>query len=120
MIKIPGGLEAASQPYIPDVRRFYMLQKILLAPDDPEPQRPGVVMTVPSEDDDMIVVATRSSTEENGQEHGPQGIPGLNKKGWFSRILPVDPTLWTPENAQSMKVELDEVTFSWIQLDFGL
>lgn len=102
------------------MKRFYRLQKVLLAPDDPEETRPGVVMRLPVEDDDVIVVALRSSTERNGQVHDPQGVAGLNKRGWFSRILPVDPVLWTPENAPSMDAELDDITFAYVQRDFDL
>lgn len=40
LITIPEGLFASDEPYEPEVRRFYWLQRCLLDPEDPEPEAP--------------------------------------------------------------------------------
>src|SRR4051812_15240717 len=108
---IPAGLEVASEPYEPDVGRLYWLEKSLLAAHDPEDRRPCVVLEVP-EDDDVVIVATRSSSDGYGVWHPRQPALGLGKDGWFSRVQPVQAPLWTPTNAVSVDLVLDDVTLA--------
>ena len=102
------------------MRRFYWLDHCLLDPADPEPERPAVVMALPAETDGEIAVVTRSSTEENGQFHPRYPEHGLNKHGWLTRLRWVSTELWTPANARSVDLLLDEQTFSYVLLDFNL
>lgn len=77
-------------------------------------------MTLPADKADAITVVTRSSTESNGQFHPRCPHQGLNKDGWLNRLRSVSAELWTPSNARSIDLLLDEVTFSSVLLDFGL
>ena len=120
MIKIPDGLLASDEPYLPEVRRLYWLQRALLDLTDPEPERPVVVMALPAESEAEITVVTRSSTEKNGQFHPRDTEHGLNKDGWFCRARWVSIELWTPANARSIDLLLDEETFSYVLRDFDL
>jgi hypothetical protein len=120
LIKIPDGLLASSEPYLPDVRRIYWLQRPLLDLDDPELERPCVVVVLPAETESEITIVTRSSSERNGQFHPRQPEHGLNKDGWFTRIGWVSTELWTPENTHSTNLLLDEETFSYVLRDFDL
>lgn len=113
MIKLPPGLIAASQPYIPDVRRLYWLESELLDPGDPEDRRPGVVISAPDTIYGTVNVVTRSTTDGYGVPHDRQPDIGLNKSGHFSRFLPVQCQLWTPNYARSFEM-LDEETFAWV------
>lgn len=119
MIKIPEGLLASEEPYEPEVRRFYWLDHCLLDPADPEPERPAVVMAL-SADEGVITVVTRSSTEKNGQFHPRCPKHGLNKDGWLTRLRWVSTELWTPANARSVELLLDEETFSYVLREFDL
>jgi hypothetical protein len=92
----------------------------LLDPTDPEPKRPAVVMALPAKSDGEIPVVTRSSTEENGQFHPLYPEHGLNKNGWLTRLRWISTELWTPANAHSIDLLLDEETFSYVLLDFDL
>jgi hypothetical protein len=120
LIKIPDGLLASDEPYQPEVRRFYWLQHCLLDPADPEPERPAVVMALPAENEGEITVVTRSSTEKNGQFHPRCPEHGLNKDGWLTRLRWISTELWTPANASSVDLLLDEETFSYVLRDFDL
>ncbi len=120
MIKIPDGLLASDEPDEPEVRRFYWLQDGLRDPADPEPQRPAVVMALPADAEGEIPVVTRSSTEKNGQFHPRFPKHGLNKDGWLTRLRWVSTELWTPANARSVDLLLDEETFSYVLRDFDL
>ena len=120
LIKIPDGLLTSDEPYEPDVRRFYWLEQPLLDPADPEPKRPAVVMALPVGTDGEIPVVTRSSTEKNGQFHPRYAEHGLNRDGWLTRLRRVSTELWTPTNAHSIDLLLDEETFSYVLRDFGL
>jgi hypothetical protein len=120
LINVPDGLLASGEPYEPDVGRLYWLQQPLLDPNDPEPERPAVVMGVPDDQYGQITIVTRSSTEKNGQFHPKDPASGLTKDGWFSRMRNVPALLWTPDAARSIKAVLDETTFAYIQRDFDL
>jgi hypothetical protein len=120
LIKIPDGLLASDEPYEPEVRRFYWLQHCLLDPADPESERPAVVMALPAEAEGAITVVTRSSTEKNGERHPRCPEHGLNKDGWLGRLRWVSTELWTPANARSIDLLLDEETFSYVLRDFKL
>lgn len=120
MITIPHGLLASDEPYEPDVGRLYWLRPPLLDPNDPEPERPAVVMAVPDDRYGQITIVMRSSTERNGQFHPRDRANGLTKDGWFSRMRTVPGLLWTPDAARSIEVVLDETTFAYIQRDFDL
>lgn len=120
MITIPDGLLASDEPYEPDVGRLYWLRPPLLDPNDPEPERPAVVMAVPDDRYGQITIVMRSSTESNGQFHPKDRANGLTKDGWFSRMRTVPGLLWTPDAARSIEVVLDETTFAYIQRDFDL
>ncbi len=120
LITIPDGLLASDEPYEPEVRRFYWLHRCLLDPNDPEPERPAVVLTLPADEAEVITVVTRSSTEKNGQFHPRCPAQGLNKDGWLNRLRSVSAEMWTPSNARSIELLLDEVTFSYVLLDFGV
>jgi hypothetical protein len=120
LITIPKGLLAFDEPCEPEVRRFYWLQHCLLDPADPEPERPAVVMALPADAEGEITVVTRSSTEKNGQFHARCPEHGLNKDGWLTRLRWVSIELWTPANARSVDLLLDEETFSYVLRDFDL
>lgn len=120
MIKLPDGLLAFDEPYEPDVRRFYWLQHCLLDPADPKPERPAVVMALPADREGSITFVTRSSTEKNGQCHPRFPEHGLNTEGWLTRLRWVSAELWTPANARSIDLLLDEETFSYVLRDFNL
>jgi hypothetical protein len=120
LIKIPLGLDAAMQPYMPEVRRLYWLHRPLLDPQDPEDARPAVVVALPPDETGLIKVVQRSSTERNGQFHARQPEFKLSKDGWFSRLRPIQAVLWTPSTAESIDLLVDEETFSYILKDFGL
>jgi len=117
LIKIPDGLDLSDQPFPPTVRRFYWLRDGLREVDDPELQRPGVVLleALPGED---LAVATRSTSEKVGAFHARNRDAGLNKDGWFSRLRWVSPDLWTPNNAKSIDLMLDEETYCYVMKDF--
>ncbi len=117
MIKIPDGLEASDKPFPPTVRRLYWLKDGLREVDDPELQRPGVVLLEPVPGEDLAV-ATRSTTEKVGVFHPRDRGAGLNKDGWFSRLRWVSSDLWTPNNAESIDLLLDEETYSYVLKDF--
>jgi hypothetical protein len=117
LIKIPEGLAASGEPYLPDIRRLYWLSHDLLDPDDREPKRPAAVLLLPTPIDEGILVAFRSSTERNGEHHAACPEHGLTKEGWFSRGRRVDPVLWTPDHAKSMELLLDEETYSYVLRD---
>lgn len=120
MIQLPEGLLASEEPYEPDVGRVYWLRDPLLDPDDPEAERPAVVMAVPDDEFGQITIVTRSSTEKNGQFHPKDPANGLNKDGWFSRMKTVPALLWTPDAASSTEAVLDDATLAYIQRDFDL
>lgn len=120
MVKLPEGLVAQFGPYIPDLRRIYWVDAVLLDPDDPEPERPVVVVKVPSSTYGTVTMVTRSSTEKNGQWHSKHPNHGLTKEGWFTRLRVVSCELWTPESARSCDLLLDEETFSYLCKDFDL
>lgn len=114
---LPGGLSAADEPYTPDVRRLYWLSAVLLDPGDPEPERPAVVLVISEKPGGEIFVGLRSSTEVNGARHEKRREVGLEKDGYFSRGRPINPELWTPNNARSIELLLDEETFSYVWND---
>lgn len=118
MIKIPDGLEAAAEPYRPDLGRLYWLHHPLLDPGDPEDARPAAVVALPAREHGIITVAQRSSTERNGTFHRRQPAHGLNKDGWFSRLRPIQSALWTPRTAKSIDLLLDDETFAYVLKDF--
>jgi hypothetical protein len=120
MIEIPEGLLALDEPYEPEIRRFYWLQRCLLDANDPEPERPAVVVALSADGEGVITVVTRSSTEKNGQFHPRCPEHGLNKNGWLGRLRSVSTELWTPTNARSVGLLLDEETFSYVFRDFDL
>ena len=117
VIEIPDGLVVAHRTFPPTVRRMYWLRDGLRELDDPELQRPGVVLleSVPGAD---FAVATRSTTEKVGVFHPRDRGAGPNKDGWFSRLRWVSPDLWTPNNAKSTDLMLDEETYSYVLRDF--
>lgn len=119
MIQIPEGLLAADEPYVPDIGRLYWLEKPLLDPQDPEAARPGAVLAI-SDDGNVITVAQRSSSEQKGEFHPKDRDHGLNKDGWFSRLRSVQSVLWTPSNAHSVDLVLDEPTLAYVRRYFGL
>ena len=108
------------EPYLPDVQRLYWLQRPLLDLADPELERPAVVVVLPAENEGEVTVVTRSSTEKNGTFHSRDPEHGLTKDGWFCRVRSVATELWTPANARSMELLLDEETFSYVLRDFDL
>jgi hypothetical protein len=114
---IPLGLALSDEPYIPEQRRLYWLRKPLLDAGDPEPERPGVVLIVPGDHGDWIRVGMRSSTEQNGQFHVRHPRHRLTKDGYFSRSRSVNPELWTPNNAESIDLLLDDETFAYVWND---
>ena len=114
---LPGGLSAADQPYRPEVRRFYWLSAVLLDPCDPEWERPAVVLVISQKPGGEIYVGLRSSTEVNGTPNDKHPAAGLAKKGYFSRGRPISPELWTPNNARSIELLLDEETFAYVWND---
>jgi hypothetical protein len=120
LIKIPAGLIASGEPYEPDVGRLYWLRPPLLDPDDPEDERPAVVMRIPDDVYGQITIVTRSSTEKNGQFHPKDPENGLTKNGWFSRMKNVPALLWTPDAATSIEAVVDDTTFAYVQRDFDL
>jgi hypothetical protein len=97
-------------PFIPDIQVVYWVDTTLLLPDDPEEQRPVVVMAVPETTAGTVRVATRSSTERWGISHPPSENLGLSKEGWFSRRANVLCELWTLGNVTSTGL-LDDDTF---------
>jgi hypothetical protein len=117
LIKFPVRPRHPDQPFPPTVRRFYWLRNGLREFDDPELERPGVVLldALPGED---LAVATRSTTEKVGVFHARDRDAGLNKDGWFSRLRWVSPDLWTPNNAVSINLVLDEETYCYVLKDF--
>ena len=119
MIELPPGLAAASEPFIPDVRRLYWLKSELLGPGDPEDSRPGVVISAPDTVYGTVIVVTRSTTDSSGVAHDRQPSLGLNKPGHFSRLLLVQCQLWTPNSVHSFEM-LDQETFAWILQEFNL
>lgn len=114
---IPGGLSAADEPYVPDVRRLYWLRPPLLGPEDPEPERPAVVLVISQKAGCEILVGLRTSTERNGTPHEKHPKQGVTKDGWFSRSRSINPQLWTPNNASSIDLLLDEATYAYVWND---
>ena len=117
MTHLPTELSAASAPYVPDMGRLYWLDAVLLDPADPETDRPGVVISVPETVYGTVLVVTRSSTDGFGVAHDRRRDLGLNKSGHFSRLLPVQCQLWTPDNVRPSGM-LDEETLAWVLLRF--
>ena len=117
MTNLPTGLPAASAPFLPDMGRLYWLDSVLLDSADPEAQRPGVVISVPATIYGTVQVVTRSSTDGYGVAHDQQRHLGLNKPGHFSRLLPVQCQLWTPQTARPSGM-LDDETLAWVLLRF--
>jgi hypothetical protein len=107
-------------PYIPDVRRIYWVNTALLDPDDEKPKRPVVVMRIPETTSGTVTVVVRSTTDKNGPKHDACPNTGLNEDGYFSRLRAVSCELWTPECVESCDLLLDEVTFSYVCLEFNL
>ena len=120
MVTLPKGLAAQFGPYIPDLRRIYWIDALLLDPNDPKPERPVVVVKVPSSTYGTVTMVTRSSTEKNGQWHSKHPMHGLAKEGWFTRLRVVSCELWTPESVRSSDLLLDDETFSYVCKDFDL
>lgn len=114
---LPGGLSAADEPYVPEVRRLYWLRSVLLDPEDPEPERPAVVLVISRKPGGEIFVGLRSSSEDNGTPHRKCPAAGLTKDGFFSRGRPISPDLWTPNNARSIDLLLDERTYAYVWND---
>ena len=56
----------ADEPYVPEVRRLYWLKSVLLDAEDPEPERPAVVLLISKKPGREIFVGLRSSSEDNG------------------------------------------------------
>lgn len=104
------------EPFEPEQRRLYWLYPPVLDPGDEEPNRPAVVLIVSNVGAREILVAWRSSSEKNGYEHEAHPEVGL-KKGWFSRSGTIDPELWTPANARSVDLLLDEAAFARVWND---
>ncbi len=111
---LPGGLSVADEPYVPEVRRLYGLKSVLLDAEDPEPERPAVVLLISKKPGREIFVGLRSSSEDNGTPHDKQPAAGLTRDGFFSRGRPISPDLWTPNNARSIDLLLDEATFAYV------
>ena len=120
LVKLPEGLAAQFGPYIPDIRRIYWVDAVLLDPDDPKPERPVAVVKVPATTYGTVTMVTRSSTEKNGQWHDKHPSHGLTREGWFTRLRVVSCELWTPENVRSCDLLIDEETFSYVCKDFDL
>ena len=114
---LPNGLAVADEPYVPEVRRLYWLSSVLLDAFDPEPERPAVVLVISQRPGGEIFVGLRSSSERNGTSHDKQPGVGLTKEGFFSRGRPISPDLWTPNNARSIDLLLDEATFAFVWKD---
>ena len=89
------------ESFIPDIGIVYWVDTTILNLNDPETQRPVVVMTAPQTTTGTIRVATRSTTESNGIPHPRSSELGLTKPGWFSRRASVQCQLWTPGTARS-------------------
>ena len=106
-----------SEPYLPEIQRLYWIDTEILSPDDPEPRRPCVVIAVPETLYGTVSVVTRSTTDGIGVAHDRDPGLGLNKDGHFSRLAPVQCQLWTAEFVEPSGL-VDEVTFSWVLLEF--
>jgi hypothetical protein len=120
LIRLPDGLTASEEPYEPDLRRFYWLNRVLLDPNDPKPKRPVVVVAKSTRGGGAISIVTRSTTDNFGVPHARRPEHGLNKNGWLSRLRYVSSELWTPSNARSMNLLLDDEDFSYVIRDFRL
>lgn len=119
MIKIPDGLLASDEPLLPDVQRIYWISGPLLDPDDPEDERPCVVVKVADTIPGFIRFVSRSTSERNGPVHDAVPHLGLNKRGWFNRVRTVSTELWTPSTARSTEF-LDDITYSYVLLAWEL
>lgn len=120
LIILPPGLDLMYEPYLPDLRGIYWVDTVLLDPSDEKPRRPLVVVAIPDDAFGTIQVVVRSTTNKNGPSHAKQPQHGLNQEGWFSMLGAISSELWTPENATSADLLLDEETFSYIFQEFDL
>jgi hypothetical protein len=120
MVELPEWFVNACGPYIPDLGRIYWIKAPLLDADDTKPRRPVMVLRIPETTSGTVACAIRSKTNKNGQEHPAHPQHGLSHKGWFVELIIVQCGLWTPENAESCDVVVDDVTFSYVYRDFDL
>jgi hypothetical protein len=107
------------EPFIPDMQMVYWVDTTILPPGDPEPDRPAVVVLVPTSTVGTVHVVTRSSTDPFGVPHARAPDLGLNKPGRFSRLQSVQCQLWTPGNVRSTG-KLDAATFAAVRKRFRL
>ncbi len=83
---------------ISGVQIVYRVDTAILAPGDPEDQRP-VVMVVADATTGTVRVAARSGAEQRGVPDPGSVVPGLGKAGRFSGGADIFRELWAPGSA---------------------
>jgi hypothetical protein len=89
----PGG-----EPVVPERGTVYWVETTILAPGDPEPRRPVVVLDAPTTPMGTVTVVARSGTDGFGVEHPADAASGLSGAGRFSRRHGVPRLAWTSGN----------------------
>ena len=87
---------------------------------DPAPERPVVVLAVPTSSGSVapIQIVTRTSQDAPGIRHPSDRALKLNKDGVFSDLGSVEQSLWRPGNVELLGV-LPEPYFSRVMERFS-
>jgi len=108
----PGG-----EPVVPLPGTVYWVETTILAPGDPEPRRPVVVLDAPVTLAGTVTVVARSGSDGFGVEHPADGGLGLSARGHFSRRHAVPRLAWTSGNVTPIG-SLDDTVFAGVVARF--
>jgi hypothetical protein len=112
----PGG-----DPVAPESGTVYWVDTTILAPGDPEPRRPVVVLDAPTPAAatgmGTVTVVARSGSDGFGVEHPADGGLGLSGPGHFSRRHAVPRLAWTSGNVTPIG-PLDGTVFAGVVARF--
>ncbi|KQY55799.1 hypothetical protein ASD11_14945 [Aeromicrobium sp. Root495] len=100
---LPRSRGEAGEPFLPEIGQVYQVNTYIYTfGTDPAPERPALVLNVPSKDVSFapIQIVTRTSQDVAGVPHPADDSLGLDKDGVFSTLGSVEKHLWRPGNVQ--------------------
>lgn len=118
---LPRSRGEAGEPFLPTVGQVYQINTIIYTfGTDPAPERPVVVLAVPTSSGSVapIQIVTRTSQDAPGIRHPSDRALKLNKDGVFSDLGSVEQSLWRPGNVELLGV-LPEPYFSRVMERFS-
>jgi hypothetical protein len=95
MIYIP---HLDDNPYLPSVGEVYWVDSSIISPNDKKPDRPVLVVAVPTTLSGRITMVTRTTNRERTPGCPSPADPdlGLNKPGVWGYLRSAEADLWTP------------------------